>query len=165
MFIKQKVYPGIIIGLLCLLFASLMGCSPNATSPEYDDNPVTQRETLTQISTIDAILGGVYDGVVTFETLKGYGDFGIGTFEGLDGEMLAFDGSYYQVKADGQRRLRVLGGKQLRNGFLGHQCYCRRWARPNRCRMAERHRQQLSRRPADLSDSKRLIQLAVGDAA
>ena len=101
MFIKQKVYPGIIISLLCLLFASLTGCSPNTTSPEYTDNPVAQGETLTQISTIDAILSGVYDGVVTFEILKGYGDFGIGTFEGLDGEMLAFDGSYYQIKADG----------------------------------------------------------------
>jgi len=100
-FIKQKVYLGIIIGLLCLLFASLIGCSPNATSPKYTDNPVAQRETLTQISTIDAILSGVYDGIVTFETLKEYGDFGIGTFEGLDGEMLAFDGNYYQIKADG----------------------------------------------------------------
>ncbi|OGO00747.1 MAG: alpha-acetolactate decarboxylase [Chloroflexi bacterium RBG_13_52_12] len=56
---------------------------------------------MVQISTIDAILNGIYDGVVNFETLKKYGDFGIGTFKGLDGEMIAFDGKYYQIKADG----------------------------------------------------------------
>jgi acetolactate decarboxylase len=55
-----------------------------------------------QISTIDALLNGVYDGVMSFETLKEYGDFGLGTFEGLDGEMVELDGDFYQVKADGK---------------------------------------------------------------
>jgi acetolactate decarboxylase len=63
--------------------------------------PAPQRETLTQISTIDAILNGVYDGVMTIGDLKQYGDFGIGTLEGLDGEMLELDGNFYQIKADG----------------------------------------------------------------
>ncbi|MFH1775348.1 MAG: acetolactate decarboxylase [Chloroflexota bacterium] len=62
---------------------------------------MAQRETLAQVSTIDALLDGAYDGVMTIGTLKGYGDFGIGTFTGLDGEMLAFNGDYYQVRADG----------------------------------------------------------------
>ena len=39
--------------------------------------------------------------MVAFGTLKEYGDFGIGTFEGLDGEMIGFDGDFYQLKADG----------------------------------------------------------------
>jgi len=56
---------------------------------------------LTQVSTIDAILNGLYDGVITYGDLKEYGDFGIGTFEGLDGEMVAVDGDFYQIKADG----------------------------------------------------------------
>jgi len=68
---------------------------------EYADNPIAQRETLVQISTINALLSGVYDGVMTFGTLKEYGDFGIGTFASLDGEMLGFDGRFYQIKADG----------------------------------------------------------------
>ncbi|MDD5338047.1 MAG: acetolactate decarboxylase [Dehalococcoidales bacterium] len=59
------------------------------------------RETLTQVSTIDAILNGVYDGVISCGELVEYGDFGIGTFEGLDGEMVVLDGKVYQVKADG----------------------------------------------------------------
>ncbi|MBN1162091.1 MAG: acetolactate decarboxylase [Dehalococcoidales bacterium] len=68
---------------------------------EYADNPIAARETMTQISTIDALLNGVYDGVMTYGVLKEYGDFGIGTFKALDGEMLAFDREFYQVKADG----------------------------------------------------------------
>ena len=56
---------------------------------------------LTQVSTIDAVLNGLYDGVITYGDLKEYGDFGIGTFEGLDGEMVALDGEFYQIRADG----------------------------------------------------------------
>lgn len=98
---RQKAYSGIIISLLCLIFAAMTGCSTNVIPTEYASNPIAQKETLVQISTIDAILSGIYDGVVDFATLKNYGDFGIGTFEGLDGEMVGFDGNFYQVRADG----------------------------------------------------------------
>lgn len=60
-----------------------------------------EENVLYQVSTIDALMGGIYDGDVNFKTLKENGDFGIGTFNGLDGEMLAFDGGFYQVKSDG----------------------------------------------------------------
>jgi acetolactate decarboxylase len=33
--------------------------------------------------------------------LKDYGDFGLGTFDRLDGEMVVLDGAVYQAKADG----------------------------------------------------------------
>jgi acetolactate decarboxylase len=56
---------------------------------------------LYQASTIDALLVGIYDGTTTFADLKRNGDFGIGTFDSLDGEMIAVDGSFYQAKADG----------------------------------------------------------------
>ena len=98
---KRKIHTSIIICLSCLLFAAVTGCATQTTSPEYADNPIAQRDTLVQISTIDALLNGVYDGVMTFGTLKEYGDFGIGTFEGLDGEMVAFDDDFYQIKTDG----------------------------------------------------------------
>jgi acetolactate decarboxylase len=60
-----------------------------------------QADSVTQVSTIDAILNGLYDGVISYSDLKEYGDFGIGTFEGLDGEMVALNGDFYQIKADG----------------------------------------------------------------
>ncbi|WMW22810.1 acetolactate decarboxylase [Methanolobus mangrovi] len=68
------------------------------------DNKLSNSETDTiyQFSIIDALLEGVYDGEVSCAQLKEKGDFGLGTFDNLDGEMLELDGIIYQVKADGQ---------------------------------------------------------------
>jgi acetolactate decarboxylase len=57
---------------------------------------------LFQTSTLQALMAGVYDGDLTFEALSRHGDFGLGTFEALDGEMIAIDGTFYQIKADGR---------------------------------------------------------------
>jgi len=59
------------------------------------------REVLFQVSTIDALLLAVYDGVLSVGELKEKGDFGIGTFDKLEGEMILLDGVCYQVKVDG----------------------------------------------------------------
>jgi len=56
---------------------------------------------LFQVSIIDGLMQGVYDGFFPLEDLRNHGDFGIGTFDSLDGEMVALDGEYYQVKTDG----------------------------------------------------------------
>jgi alpha-acetolactate decarboxylase len=58
--------------------------------------------TLFQVSTTGALVQGVYKGAVTIGELKNHGDFGLGTFEGLDGEMVALDGKFYQVHSDGR---------------------------------------------------------------
>jgi acetolactate decarboxylase len=57
--------------------------------------------TLFQTSTIEALLDGNYEGDVTFAELEKRGDFGLGTFDALDGEMVCLDGHFYQVRADG----------------------------------------------------------------
>ncbi len=56
---------------------------------------------MSQVSTIEALMEGLYDGVMTYGELERYGDFGIGTFDNLDGEMVGFDGIFYQVRTDG----------------------------------------------------------------
>lgn len=56
---------------------------------------------LFQASTIGALLEGRYDGDVTFGELAGHGDFGLGTLNGLDGEMIALDGRFYRADVDG----------------------------------------------------------------
>jgi len=63
------------------------------------------RDTLYQVSTIEALLEGEYDGEMSFKQLGMHGDFGIGTFNALDGEMIGFDGDFYQIKADGKAYL------------------------------------------------------------
>ena len=60
------------------------------------------RNTVYQTSTIDALLAGVYDGDLTLRELRARGDFGIGTYDNLDGEMVLLDGEFHQVKADGK---------------------------------------------------------------
>ena len=92
---KPKI-PFVIACVICLTAGILAGYLPG-----YYSDIQNQGDILTQVSTIDAILGGLYDGVVTYGELKQYGDFGIGTFEGLDGEMVALDGNFYQIKSDG----------------------------------------------------------------
>ena len=59
-------------------------------------------ETISQFSTIDALMQGIYDGPATFARVKQYGDFDIGTVNHLDGEMLALDGVFYQITSDGK---------------------------------------------------------------
>lgn len=58
--------------------------------------------TLFQVSTTGALVQGVYKGAVTIATLKTHGDFGLGTFEGLDGEMVVLDGHFYRAHSDGR---------------------------------------------------------------
>src|ERR1700733_13521180 len=54
-----------------------------------------------QTSTMAALLDGIYDGDVTIAELLGHGDFGLGTFNHLDGEMVVLDGTCYRLRADG----------------------------------------------------------------
>jgi acetolactate decarboxylase len=55
-----------------------------------------------QVSTFHALMHGKYDGETTFEELKKHGNFGIGTVNGLDGEVVALNGEFFQIKADGK---------------------------------------------------------------
>lgn len=64
--------------------------------------PLCGKDTITQISTIDALLAGLYDGQMVIGKLMDHGDVGIGTFEALDGEMIVMGGRIYQVRADGK---------------------------------------------------------------
>jgi len=58
------------------------------------------RDILFQTSTLNALLEGLYDGPVTLHELSRRGDFGIGTFNALDGEMVELNGRFYQMRAD-----------------------------------------------------------------
>lgn len=58
--------------------------------------------TVFQISTSGALVAGVFDKEVTVEALLEHGDFGLGTFAGLDGEMVVLDGRVYQAHGSGK---------------------------------------------------------------
>lgn len=54
-----------------------------------------------QYSIIDALLAGAFDGDLTIGELRKKGDFGIGTFNRVDGELLMDKGICYRTKYDG----------------------------------------------------------------
>jgi acetolactate decarboxylase len=65
---------------------------------------VRDAHSIFQTSTLDALLAGLYDGDVTFGELAERGDLGLGTLNGLDGEMIALDGAFYRAGTDGRVR-------------------------------------------------------------
>ena len=82
-----------------LTLATVFMLSACQSQPEA---PTVDFDQIYQYSTIKALLEGHYDGQLTFEELAAHGDFGLGTFNALDGEMIALDGTFYQVKASGE---------------------------------------------------------------
>ncbi len=65
---------------------------------------VSNANTLYQTSLMSALLSGVYEGETTMAQLREHGDFGLGTFNKLDGELIAFDGNIFQLRGDGTAR-------------------------------------------------------------
>jgi acetolactate decarboxylase len=60
-----------------------------------------EHHVLFQASTIGALLDGAYEGDLRFDELAEHGDLGLGTLNGLDGEMIAIDGRFYRADVDG----------------------------------------------------------------
>jgi acetolactate decarboxylase len=70
-----------------------------AALAEYLGTPV---HSLFQVSTSGALVAGVSAGAVSVKTILDHGDFGLGTFADLDGEMVVLDGCAYQVRGSGR---------------------------------------------------------------
>jgi acetolactate decarboxylase len=64
--------------------------------------PARADDEVWQYSTIAALLAGTFHGDLTVGELKTHGDLGLGTFNGLDGEMVVLDGKVWQVRTDGK---------------------------------------------------------------
>jgi acetolactate decarboxylase len=76
----------------------------NLVSAALGEYLLSSQRRMYQISTSTALVEGVYAGSVPSSTLLENGDFGLGTFEGLDGEMVILDGEIYQVTGSVRRR-------------------------------------------------------------
>lgn len=60
-----------------------------------------KKDDLYQVSLLNGLMQGDYDGSVSVEELLKHGDTGLGTFDKLDGEMIVINGEVYKAKADG----------------------------------------------------------------
>ena len=67
------------------------------------------RHQIFQTSLITALAQGVYEDEMTLAELLGHGSFGIGTFNGLDGEMVILGGTCYRLRGDGSVSVPDLG--------------------------------------------------------
>jgi acetolactate decarboxylase len=56
---------------------------------------------LFQTSTVQALLAGAFDGDLTLAELLEYGDLGLGTLGGLDGELIVIDGQAWKATLEG----------------------------------------------------------------
>lgn len=79
----------------CLLFSGCAG-QKNGTKEEKD--------TLYQTALLQSLMLGDYYGSVSVGDLKKCGDIGIGTFDGLNGELIMLDGKVYSGLSDGTLR-------------------------------------------------------------
>ena len=80
--------------VLALLATSSLGIAVPAAAEE-------DRDAVVQYSTLGALKGGLFDGAMTFGEMARHGDFGLGTFNAIDGEMLGFGGRFWRIREDG----------------------------------------------------------------
>ena len=91
--IKKKLAAAVLAGVVAT--GAGIGAS-HAFAAEAD------RESIAQIALLQSLAQGYFGGTITAGELRALGDTGIGTFEGLNGEMIVLDGKVYQALGDGR---------------------------------------------------------------
>ena len=96
----------LIIGGLCLMIAgaTLLTACTNGSSGDKEAAPAesaADRDVIYQVSLLQGLTYGDYNGSVPVGRLKELGDIGIGTFDGLNGELIMLDGTVYRAAYDG----------------------------------------------------------------
>ena len=94
--------------LAAAIMLSLAACSTQQPENNSSEQPVNNNEqkkndseTIYQVALLQSLTQGYYDGIIKVSELKEHGDIGIGTFEGVNGEMIVLDGKVYQALGDG----------------------------------------------------------------
>lgn len=64
--------------------------------------PPPPSDTLYLCAPINALVEGIYEEKIPFTEIKKHGDFGLGTFDQLDGEMIMLNGNIYQFDSNGR---------------------------------------------------------------
>jgi len=94
---RQRTWSGGTLWWCGLALVAAVASHASAVPPSSAGDP----DRITQVSVINALLLGQFDGTVTFAELLADGDFGLGTLQSLDGELVVLDGRGYQIKSDG----------------------------------------------------------------
>ncbi|MGC9363241.1 MAG: acetolactate decarboxylase [Fidelibacterota bacterium] len=86
---------------LCFHLVVLLVLVSAIQCPQHHDPEAKTSDTIFQLSVLDALMAGIYNGAMSFGELRQYGNFGLGTFNALDGEMVTVNDTVYQIRADG----------------------------------------------------------------
>ena len=84
------------------LLMSAAGCSEREPLGVPMRGQAHDGDELVQFSLLSALAAGDYAGGAPLKQVLRYGDFGVGRFDRLDGEMILLDGKIFQVLADGK---------------------------------------------------------------
>lgn len=103
---KNNMITKVTLSAVCLsLMIGASGCGlqndneiAEATTHEETSE---DRDTLYQVSLLQGLLQGDYNGSISIGELKACGDTGIGTFDRLNGELIMVDGVVYRAAGDG----------------------------------------------------------------
>ncbi|OOF21856.1 acetolactate decarboxylase [Salinivibrio sp. IB574] len=79
-------------------------CAEHIAAAYVEHHQHTGEGEIYQTSLMSALIDGVYEGDTTMADLLKHGDFGLGTFNQLDGELIAFDKTIFQLRGDGSAR-------------------------------------------------------------
>ena len=106
----KKSTKRLIAVLLASMLLSLTACSGQDAQSSHTSgstqntsaaSAAKNTETIYQVALLQSLTQGYYDGIIKVSELKEHGDTGIGTFEGVNGEMIVIDGKVYQALGDG----------------------------------------------------------------
>lgn len=89
--------------LIASALITVIACSTLFIGWQYQTNPgiAPDKDTVFQLAAFNTFSTGQYAGAMPYSEIEQHGDFGIGTFEGLNGEMLALNGVFYQITSSG----------------------------------------------------------------
>ena len=87
------------------IFLLLAGCKNNDTSfrTKTDDSTAAKKTgEFYHYSIWAALVNKVFDGNLTVKEARNHGDIGLGTYNGVDGELVLIDGVFYHVPSSGK---------------------------------------------------------------
>ena len=76
-----------LVTMVCVVLFEFSAMAGESTAKDAENGDV-----IYQVALLQSLAQGYFDGIITVGELREHGDTGIGTFEGVNGEMIVLDG-------------------------------------------------------------------------
>ena len=88
------------LGMAVAVSVSVTACG-SLGAVNTSESKLSEREVINQVSLLQGLTFGDYNGSLSAKEVKSMGDIGIGTFDGLNGELIMLEGVIYRAAGDG----------------------------------------------------------------